>query len=56
MMTPTASPLLKTFTISTNSQPGALLTDWTHEAGMPTDQGYLSGDKGRLGASRCARP
>jgi hypothetical protein len=38
---------LKTFTISTNPQEGPLLVGRTHDAGVPADRRYLSGDEGR---------
>jgi hypothetical protein len=43
-MTPTASPSVQTLTSSTNPHLGALHMGRTHEAGMPADQRYLSGD------------
>ena len=47
VMTPTVSPPLKTFTISTNPQVGTLLVGQTHDAGVPADRRYLSRDEGR---------
>jgi alpha-tubulin suppressor-like RCC1 family protein len=47
VMTPTATPALRTFTVSTDPTEGPLLVGRTADAGVPADRRYLSADGGR---------
>ena len=46
-MTPTASPPLHTFVVSTDTHEGSLLVGQAQDRGVPADRRYLSADEGR---------
>lgn len=47
VMTPTASPPLQTFTVTSDPHEGTLLVGRTQDTGVPADRRYLSADAGR---------